>query len=113
MVQFNLPKNSKLTDGKVWPAPANARHTKEFSIYRWDPEDGRNPRRDVYQVDLDDCPPMVLDALIWIKNTIDPTLTFRRSCREGVCGSCSMNINGSNGLACLKGMDEDGGGAVK
>jgi succinate dehydrogenase / fumarate reductase iron-sulfur subunit len=100
MAQFNLPKNSKITDGKTWPAPATARHTKEFSVYRWDPEDGRNPRRDVYHVDLDDCPPMVLDALIWIKNTIDPTLTFRRSCREGVCGSCAMNIDGSNALAC-------------
>ena len=45
---------------------------------------------------------MVLDALMFIKNEIDPTLTFRRSCREGICGSCSMNINGTNTLACLK-----------
>ena len=55
---------------------------------------------DTYFVDLDDCAPMVLDALIWIKNVIDPTLTFRRSCREGICGSCAMNIDGTNTLAC-------------
>ncbi len=61
---------------------------------------------DTYFVDRDDCAPMVLDALIWIKNKIDPTLTFRRSCREGVCGSCAMNIDGTNTLACTKGMDE-------
>ena len=57
---------------------------------------------DTYFVDLDDCAAMVLDALIWIKNVIDPTLTFRRSCREGICGSCSMNIDGTNTLACTK-----------
>src|SRR5207247_2768992 len=61
---------------------------------------------DTYYVDRGDCGPMVLDALIWIKNNIDPTLTFRRSCREGICGSCSMNIDGSNTLACLKPISE-------
>jgi succinate dehydrogenase / fumarate reductase iron-sulfur subunit len=61
---------------------------------------------------MDDCGPMVLDALIWIKNNVDPTLTFRRSCREGICGSCAMNIDGTNTLACTKGMDEVKG-AVK
>jgi succinate dehydrogenase / fumarate reductase iron-sulfur subunit len=61
---------------------------------------------DTYYVDTSDCPPMVLDALLWIKNKIDPTLTFRRSCREGVCGSCAMNIDGSNTLACTKAMDD-------
>ena len=88
-------------------APRPARdHAREFRIYRWNPDDGANPRIDTYFVDLDDCGPMVLDALIWIKNKIDPTLTFRRSCREGICGSCAMNIDGTNTLACTKGMDD-------
>ena len=52
---------------------------------------------------------MVLDALLWIKNKIDPTLTLRRSCREGICGSCAMNIDGGNTLACTKGMDDISG----
>jgi len=107
MVELSLPKNSTVTDGKTWPKPAvAAHHIREFRIYRWDPENGANPRRDTYYVDTDDCPPMVLDALIWIKSKIDPTLTFRRSCREGVCGSCAMNIDGVNTLACTRGMDE-------
>jgi succinate dehydrogenase / fumarate reductase iron-sulfur subunit len=106
MVEFTLPKNSRVGEGKTWPEPENARNTREFRVYRWNPDDGQNPRIDTYLVDLDDCGPMVLDALIWIKSHIDPTLTFRRSCREGVCGSCSMNIDGSNTLACTRGMDE-------
>jgi succinate dehydrogenase / fumarate reductase iron-sulfur subunit len=85
---------------------------RDFKIYRWDPDDGQNPRTDIYQVDLDACGPMVLDALIKIKNEIDPTLTFRRSCREGICGSCAMNIDGVNTLACLHPI-EDVKGAVK
>ena len=105
MVEFTLPKNSRVTTGKTWPKPAGA-NVKEFKIYRWDPDDGKNPRIDTYYVDRDDCGPMVLDAILWIKNKIDPTLTFRRSCREGICGSCSMNIDGTNTLACTKGMDE-------
>jgi succinate dehydrogenase / fumarate reductase, iron-sulfur subunit len=106
MVEFTLPKNSKVTPGKSWPAPLHAGELREYRIYRWNPEDGRNPRIDTYQVDLDDCGPMVLDGLIWIKNKIDPTLTFRRSCREGVCGSCAMNIDGTNTLACTKDMKD-------
>ncbi len=106
MVEFTLPKNSRVTQGKSWPAPLHARELREYHIYRWNPEDGRNPRLDTYQVDLDDCGPMVLDGLIWIKNNIDPTLTFRRSCREGVCGSCAMNIDGVNTLACTKDMKD-------
>jgi succinate dehydrogenase / fumarate reductase iron-sulfur subunit len=106
MVQLTLPKNSKITEGKTWKRPSGARSVTAFRIYRWSPEDGANPRMDTYFVDRDDCAPMVLDALIWIKNKIDPTLTFRRSCREGVCGSCAMNIDGTNTLACTKGMDE-------
>jgi succinate dehydrogenase iron-sulfur subunit len=106
MVEFTLPKNSKVTEGKAWPAPAGARNLREYRIYRWNPDDGHNPRLDTYQVDLGDCGPMVLDALIWIKNKVDPTLTFRRSCREGVCGSCAMNIDGVNTLACTMDMKD-------
>jgi succinate dehydrogenase / fumarate reductase, iron-sulfur subunit len=106
MVEFTLPKNSKVTEGKTWPAQAGARTLREYRIYRWNPDDGHNPRMDTYQVDLGDCGPMVLDGLIWIKNKIDPTLTFRRSCREGVCGSCAMNIDGTNTLACTKDMKD-------
>jgi succinate dehydrogenase / fumarate reductase iron-sulfur subunit len=104
MVQFTLPKNSKITVGKTWPKPVGGRNLREYRIYRWNPDDGRNPRIDTYFVDLDDCGPMVLDALLWIKNKVDPTLTFRRSCREGICGSCAMNIDGTNTLACTKDM---------
>jgi succinate dehydrogenase / fumarate reductase iron-sulfur subunit len=102
MAEFTLPAHSKVVEGKAHPAPAGARRTKAFKIYRWDPEGAGNPRLDTYQVDLDSCGPMVLDALIKIKNEIDSTLTFRRSCREGVCGSCAMNIDGTNTLACTK-----------
>src|SRR5678809_1268558 len=105
MVEFTLPRNSKMTEGRKWPRTAHATHVSEFRIYRWNPDDGQNPSVDTYYVDRDDCGPMVLDALIWIKNTIDPTLSFRRSCREGVCGSCAMNIDGHNTLACLTPID--------
>jgi succinate dehydrogenase / fumarate reductase, iron-sulfur subunit len=105
MVEFTLPKNSKVTEGKAWPRTAHATHVTEFRVYRWNPDDGQNPRVDTYCVDRDDCGPMILDALIWIKNTVDPTLTFRRSCREGVCGSCAMNIDGVNTLACTHAID--------
>jgi succinate dehydrogenase iron-sulfur subunit len=106
MVELALPKNSVVGTGKTHPKPEGATNTKTFNIYRWSPDDGANPSIDTYQVDLDDCGPMILDGLIKIKNDIDPTLTFRRSCREGICGSCAMNINGTNTLACTKGMDE-------
>ncbi len=113
MVEFALPKNSKITGGKTWPKPAGATQTREFKIYRWNPDDGKNPSVDSYFIDTQDCGPMVLDGLIWIKNNIDPTLTFRRSCREGVCGSCAMNIDGQNTLACTKSMHDVKDGAVK
>ena len=110
MAQFTLPKNSKIKPGKHYPAPAGASNIKRFKIYRYDPDAGENPRTDTYDVDLDTCGPMVLDALIKIKNEIDPTLTFRRSCREGICGSCSMNIGdslgGTNTLACTKAISD-------
>ncbi|GLK82368.1 succinate dehydrogenase iron-sulfur subunit [Ancylobacter defluvii] len=106
MVQLTLPKNSQLVDGTVWPKPEGTNRLTEYRIYRWNPDDGKNPHVDTYYVDRDDCGPMVLDGLIYIKNKIDPTLTFRRSCREGICGSCAMNIDGTNTLACLKSMDD-------
>ena len=96
MVELALPRNSKVTEGKIWAPPCGARNVREFRVYRWNPDDGRNPRLDSFFVDLDHCGPMVLDALIWIKSKVDATLTFRRSCREGVCGSCAMNIDGVN-----------------
>ncbi len=105
MVAFTLPKNSKIGTGKSWPKP-EAANTRAFKIYRWNPDDGKNPQIDTYHVDMDACGPMVLDALVKIKNEQDPTLTFRRSCREGICGSCAMNIDGTNTLACLKACDE-------
>jgi len=98
MVQLRLPKNSRVQTGKTFKS--DAKNIKAFKVYRWDPDRGGNPRLDTYEVDLDSCGPMVLDALIKIKDEIDTTLTFRRSCREGVCGSCAMNINGENTLAC-------------
>jgi succinate dehydrogenase / fumarate reductase iron-sulfur subunit len=112
MAEFTLPANSRTTPGKEWPTPAGATRIKTFKIYRWDPDAGANPRIDTFQVDLDQCGPMVLDAIIKIKNEIDPSLTFRRSCREGVCGSCAMNIQGTNTLACTKAI-EDCDGEVK
>ena len=105
MAVLSLPKNSKITKGRAYPAESG-KQTKSFKVYRYDPDTGANPRYDTFEVDLDHCGPMVLDALIKIKNEIDPTLTFRRSCREGICGSCSMNMNGKNGLACTTAMDE-------
>jgi len=111
MVEFALPANSKYTKGKTWKAPDGAKNVKTFQVYRWSPDDDENPRIDSYEVDLDDCGPMVLDALIKIKNEVDQTLTFRRSCREGICGSCSMNIDGLNHLACTKYISEIKGDA--
>ncbi|QKX01287.1 succinate dehydrogenase iron-sulfur subunit [Wolbachia endosymbiont of Dipetalonema caudispina] len=103
MVQFFLPKNSKINEkGRIYLAPAQAKNVKKFLIYRWSADDKENPRVDTFFIDVDNCGSMVLDALIKIKDEIDSTLTFRRSCREGVCGSCAMNIGGVNTLACIK-----------
>ena len=109
MAEFTLPKNSRIQPGRRFPASAGAKSVREFKVYRWNPDDGRNPSVDTYEVDLDACGPMVLDALIKIKNEVDPTLTFRRSCREGICGSCAMNIDGTNTLACTKAIADCGG----
>ena len=100
MAEFTLPANSILSPGKKTTAPTGATNTKNFVVYRYDPDSGKNPRTDTFEVDLDSCGPMVLDALIKIKGEMDSSLAMRRSCREGICGSCSMNIGGKNGLAC-------------
>ena len=105
-----LPKNSTARKGQdLAEAGRGAKRLREYHIYRYDPDSDANPRIDTYFVDLDDCGPMILDGLLWIKNKVDATLTLRRSCREGICGSCSMNINGLNTLACTKGMDDSTG----
>jgi succinate dehydrogenase / fumarate reductase iron-sulfur subunit len=109
MAEFLLPKNSRIRPGRTFEAAREAKNRKVFRIYRWDPDSGENPRLDRYEIDLDRCGPMVLDALIYIKNEVDATLTFRRSCREGICGSCAMNIGGTNTLACTRAISECGG----
>jgi len=107
MVELALPKNSRVGKGKHFAKPEGYEgKTKTFRIYRYDPEGTENPRWDTYEVDVDNCGPMVLDALIHIKNTVDASLAFRRSCREGVCGSCAMTIGGRNTLACTHGWAE-------
>ncbi len=106
MAEFALPANSKVGKGKTVKAADGAKRVKRFNVYRWSPDDESNPVVDTYEVDLDSCGPMVLDALIEIKNDLDSTLTFRRSCREGVCGSCAMNIDGTNTLACTKATED-------
>ncbi len=106
MAQLTLPQNSKVRKGRHFPAEGGAGKTRRFRIYRHDPESGENPRTDTYDLDPERCGPMVLDALIKIKNEVDSTLTFRRSCREGICGSCAMNVDGTNTLACIKPIDE-------
>ncbi len=107
MAEFLLPLGSRVNkNGKTHKAPEGATKVRKFRIYRFDPDSGANPRIDTYEVDMAACGPMVLDALIKIKNEIDPTLAFRRSCREGICGSCAMNIDGVNTLACTKACEE-------
>src|SRR3569623_3649723 len=107
MAEFRLPKNSRIKkQGKVHKAAAGAKRVKTFKVYRYDPDTGANPRYDSFEIDLDNCGPMVLDALIKMKSEQDSSLTFRRSCREGNCGSCSMNMDGKNGLACTTAIED-------
>jgi len=107
MVEIRLPKNSRVVEGKTYSVSKKEENTKRFKIYRWDPDHpDQNPRIDIYEMNRETCGSMVLDALIYIKNEVDTTLTFRRSCREGVCGSCSMNIDGTNTLACIKHIED-------
>lgn len=113
MVEFTLPKNSKVGQGKKVTLPQGVKRQKTFHIYRWNPDDQENPKLDHFDVDLDKVGPMVLDALIHIKGEKDSTLTFRRSCREGICGSCGMNINGMNTLACTQPIEDNSHQDVK
>ena len=108
MAEFLLPANSRVTKGTTHPAPAGARELRTVRIYRFNPDTGENPRLDTFSLDVKSCGPMVLDALIQLKAAVDSTLTFRRSCREGICGSCAMNINGVNCLACTTSMQDLG-----
>ncbi len=105
MAKFRLPKNSRLERGDVYSCSGDHGPIRHVKIYRWNPDDQKNPRLDTFEVDIDECGPMVLDALISIKSEHDSSVSFRRSCREGICGSCSMNINGTNQLACTTPMD--------
>jgi succinate dehydrogenase / fumarate reductase, iron-sulfur subunit len=100
MAEFRLPPNSRIQRGRVHHAADGAQDVRSFRIYRFDPDARENPRIDTFELDATASGPMVLDALIQIKARIDSTLTFRRSCREGICGSCAMNIDGVNRLAC-------------
>src|ERR1700761_9851126 len=108
MAEFRLPQNSRVRPGKVHKTSGAAK-PRTFRIYRFEPDSNENPRVDTFEVDLKGCGPMVLDALILIKSTLDSTVTFRRSCREGICGSCAMNINGINRLACTPSVEGLGG----
>jgi succinate dehydrogenase / fumarate reductase iron-sulfur subunit len=103
MADIRLPKHSVVKTGQHFDIkPADKNNTRTFQIYRYDPEIKENPRYDTFSIDIKQCGPMVLDALLYIKNNVDTKLAFRRSCREGICGSCAMNIDGTNTLACTK-----------
>jgi len=110
MADLFLPAASRVNPhGKVHKAAPGAAAVRAFRIYRFDPDAGQNPRIDTFELDTKSCGPMVLDALIQIKGQVDSSLTFRRSCREGICGSCAMNINGVNRLACTTAISDLGG----
>ena len=102
MAKFALPTNSKILKGKFYKDKTGSKNIKIVNVYRWNPDDGQNPRIDTFEVDMDNCGPKVLDILFKIKNEIDSSLTFRRSCAHGVCGSCAMNVDGINTLSCIK-----------
>ena len=108
MAEFRLPKSSRPQKGARHNSDVGMKSPRRFEIYRWSPDSDDPPKIDELYVDLATCGPMVLDAIIKIKNEIDSSLTFRRSCREGICGSCAMNINGVNTLACTQPLDDLG-----
>lgn len=112
--QVRLVTSTTQSQQQAQPKEAKEEQIKTFEIYRWSPDKpGEKPHMQNYQVNLRECGPMVLDALIKIKNEVDPTLTFRRSCREGICGSCAMNIGGTNTLACISKIDTNVGKPLK
>src|SRR6266567_3206098 len=102
MALLQLPAGSQVRTGTWHRAPGQSAHARRLRIYRFNPDSDHNQRIDTYEIDVAACGPMILDMLIHIKNEIDSTLSFRRSCREGICGSCAMNIDGVNTLACTK-----------
>jgi len=104
MVQFNLPQNSKILKGKYFSDKTSSSNIKRVHIYRWSPESNQNPSEDTFEVDLNKCGNKVLDILNKIKNEIDSSLTYRRSCAHGICGSCAMNVDGVNTLSCMKSL---------
>jgi len=106
MAEFRLPKNSRVAPGRRHNSPKGMKTPQKFEIYRWNPDQDEPPRLDEFFIDLATCGPMVLDAIIKIKGEVDSSLTFRRSCREGICGSCAMNINGVNTLACTQSIGD-------
>ena len=106
MAEFSLPNNSKIVKGEYYKDKTGSNNLKKVNVYRWNPDDGKNPRIDTFEVDMGNCGPKVLDILFKIKNEIDSSLTFRRSCAHGVCGSCAMNIDGVNTLACTKSIED-------
>ena len=108
MVELLLPRNSKIQEGQTFKSKSlSDKFLKPIEIYRWDRSNDQNPRIDTFWVDYNEAGPMILDSLNHIKNELDSSLTFRKSCREGICGSCSMNINGTNTLACLKPLEKN------
>ena len=113
MAELMLPKNSRVQKGRRHKHEGDAGKLQTFRIYRYDPSTDERPRMDSYEVDLDDCGPMVLDAILKIIDEIDPSIAVRRSCREGVCGSCAMNINGTNELACITHISDLGRGSIR
>jgi succinate dehydrogenase / fumarate reductase iron-sulfur subunit len=106
MASFRLPQNSRIADGASYSLSNYSKRLFKMRIYRWNSDKMANPQLDTFELDRDESGPMVLDALISVKATHDSSLAFRRSCREGICGSCSMNINGVNRLACTTPIDE-------
>ena len=102
MAEFSLPNNSKIVKGEYYKDKTGSNNIKKVNVYRWNPDDGKNPRIDTFEVDMNNCGPKVLDILFKIKNEFDSSLTFRRSCAHGVCGSCAMNVDGVNTLSCIK-----------
>ena len=113
MVQLSLPKNSVPIKGNSYSnvdlldEQSQQNHDiRVINVYRWSGEENTPPQIDRFEIDVKKAGTMVLDILNQIKAELDPSLTFRKSCREGVCGSCAMNIDGINTLACQKNIEE-------
>ena len=113
MVQLSLPKNSVPIKGKSYSnvdlldEQSQQNHDiRVINVYRWSGDENTPPQIDRFEIDVKKAGTMVLDILNQIKAELDPSITFRKSCREGVCGSCAMNIDGVNTLACQKNIEE-------